>query len=127
MDTSCHVDRFRFHATFNPFYNITTHSPRMAVISPGYILRLTPQTALTSGFVSEVNVLAIREMTMDSVPAIEDATASMSSPVNSASSEAVRDRERFRAPGWGCFLSTYVKHIKERLRSNVTLNNLIWS
>ena len=88
----------------------------MAVISPGYILRLTPQTALTSGFVSEVNVLAIREMTMDSVPAIEDATASMSSPAKSASSEAVRDRERFRAPGWGCFLSTCNKHVKERLR-----------
>ena len=78
----------------------------MAVISPGYILRLTPQTARTSGFVSEVNVLAMREMTMDSVPATEEATASMSSPAKSASSEAVRDSERFRAPRWGCFLST---------------------
>ena len=76
------------------------------MISPGYILRLTPQTAFTSGFVSEVNVLTIREMTMDSVPAIDEATGSMSSPAKSASSEAVRDRERCRAPGPGCFLST---------------------
>ena len=81
------------------------------MISPGYILRLTPQTAFTSGLVSEVNLLTSREMTMDSVPAVEEATGSMSSPAKSASSEAVSDSERCNAPGTGagCFLSNY-KH-----------------
>ena len=67
------------------------HSPRMAVISPGYILRLTPQTACTLGFVSELNVLTSREMTMDSVPTIDEGTGSMSSPAKSATSVADKD------------------------------------
>ena len=61
------------------------------MISPGYTLRLTPQTACTFVLVSEVNVLTSREMTMDSVPTIDDGMGSMSSPAKSATSDAGKD------------------------------------